>query len=66
MANKWMKRSVFLGALIIVVYLYYAYGLSEYLTLDNLKSHQHELAEYYKQNSISVCNNIIIDEEFEF
>lgn len=51
MSNKWIKSSIFLGALIVGAYLYYAYGLNQYLTLDNLKNHQNEFTEYYIHNS---------------
>lgn len=54
MNKKWIKISVFPGLLLLALFLYHYFGLNDYLSLENLKNHQHEFNEYYQQNSILV------------
>lgn len=52
MSNRWTTRLGIIGFILIVVILYHQLGLGQYLSLQSLKTHQHELNSYYDQNPV--------------
>lgn len=54
MMSKWFKICVFFSVLLLGIFLYHYFDLRSLLSLENLKNHQAEFHEFYKNSSFLV------------
>jgi dihydrolipoamide dehydrogenase len=52
MSKVWLKRALLLAIVVFAFWLLNQLGLSQYLTLEGLKSNQGQLADYYSQQPV--------------
>jgi dihydrolipoamide dehydrogenase len=47
------KKIILLLSLLVIVSLFFLFGLEQYLTLEHVKSHQHVIESYYAENRVA-------------